>query len=151
MDYPFLLYGIGLAAAMVAASMTVTAFPDWRLARAAVVVFANWVIGTVFVLVSGVTDAWWFNIAIDAVAAAAILYRLSTHWQAALGLTYCLQIAMHIAYALLTAKGGAVPLPYYGALTAIAWLQLVMVGGWSGDVWLRRSAEAAAGKAEPKA
>ncbi len=139
MDYPFLFYGMGLAGAMVAASMTVTAYPDTRLARGAVVVFANWVLGTVFALVTGITDGWWFNIAIDALAAGAILYRLAGTWQAALGLTYCLQIAMHIAYALLTAKGDALPLSYYGALTAIAWLQLLLVAGWSGDTWLRRS------------
>jgi hypothetical protein len=138
MDYPFLLYGVGLAAAMVAASMTVTAYPNWQLARAALVVFANWVAGSVFALTTGITDGWWFNIAIDLVAAAAILYRLSGRWQVALGLTYCLQIAMHIAYAMLSAKGSAVPWPYYGALTALAWLQLLVVGGWSADIWLRR-------------
>jgi hypothetical protein len=138
MDAPFLLYGFGLAAAMAAASMTVTAYPNWRLARAAVAVFANWVIGTVFALTTQVTDGWWFNIGIDALAAGVIFYRLNSRWQVALGLTYCLQIAMHIAYAVLVAEGKAVPNSYYGALTAIAWLQLLLVLGWSGDVWLRR-------------
>lgn len=135
MDLPFLLYGFGLAGAMVAASLTVTAFPNWQLARAALVVFANWVVGTVFALSTDITDGWWFSIAIDAVAAGVILYRFSNQWQVALGLTYCLQIAMHLAYGLLIA---AQAWPYYSALTAIAWLQLLLVAGWSGDIWLRR-------------
>ena len=134
-DLPFLLYGVGLAVAMVAASLTVTAHPNWQLARAALVVFGNWVAGTVFVLATDVTDPWWFNIAIDAVAAGLIFYRLSGQWQVALGLTYCLQIAMHIAYGVIESTA---PWPYYSALTAIAWLQLLLVIGWSGDIWLRQ-------------
>jgi NhaP-type Na+/H+ and K+/H+ antiporter len=137
MDLPFLLYGFGLAGAMVAASLTVTAFPNWQLARAALVVFANWVVGTIFALSTDITDGWWFSIAIDAVAAGVILYRFSNQWQVALGLTYCLQIAMHLAYGLLIS---AQAWPYYSALTAIAWLQLLLVAGWSGDIWLRRPA-----------
>jgi len=148
MDLPFLAYGFGLAAVMVAASLTVTAHPNWQLARAALAVFANWVAGTVFALATDVTDGWWFNMAIDAAAAAVILYRLSSQWQVALGLTYCLQIAMHIAYGLL---GKADAWPYYSALTAIAWLQLLLVAGWSGDVWLRRAPrEPAPDSAEPR-
>ncbi|MEZ0243320.1 MAG: hypothetical protein ACAH11_08090 [Sphingomonas sp.] len=152
MDLPFLLYGFGLAGAMVAASLTVTAFPNWQLARAALVVFANWVAGTVFALATDITDGWWFSIAIDALAAVAILYGLSKQWQVALGLTYCLQIVMHLAYGLLPATG---PWPYYSALTAIAWLQLLLVAGWSGEIWLRRpqpGTDASAPKgAEPRA
>jgi hypothetical protein len=140
MDTPFLIYGFGLAVAMLAASMTVTAHPNWQLARAAAAVFANWVLGTAFAVMTDVTDGWWFNIGIDAVAALVIFYRLSSPWQAALALTYCLQIAMHIAYAAMVADGKAGPAAYYGALTAIAWLQLLLVIGWSGDIWLRRSA-----------
>ncbi|MCW3849202.1 hypothetical protein OF829_18340 [Sphingomonas sp. LB-2] len=134
-DLPFLLYGVGLAAAMVAASLTVTAHPNWQLARAALVVFGNWVVGTVFALTTDITDGWWFSIAIDAIAAGMIFYRLSSQWQVALGLTYCLQIAMHLAYGLIAA---AEPWPYYSALTAIAWLQLLLIAGWSGDIWLRQ-------------
>jgi hypothetical protein len=136
MDLPFLLYGCGLTAAMLAASLTVSAYPNWRLACAALAVFVNWVVGTTFAMTSGVTDGWWFSLAIDAAAAVAILYGLSSQWQVALGLTYCLQIAMHIAYAALPLGD---PWPYYSALTAIAWLQLMMVVGWSGDIWLRQS------------
>ena len=150
-DLPFLLYGFGLAAAMVTASLTVTAYPNWQLARAALVVFANWVAGTVFALATDITDGWWFSLAIDAVAAAVILYRLSNQWQVALGLTYCLQIVMHLASGLLNSADAW---HYYSALTAIAWLQLLLIGGWSGDVWLRRPrAEAdtrAPNRAEPR-
>jgi hypothetical protein len=147
-DPSFLAYGFGLAAAMVAASLTVTAFPNWQLARAALVVFANWVVGTVFVLATDISDGWWFNIAIDTLAAAVILYRVSRQWQVALGLTYCLQIAMHIAYALNVAADAW---PYYNALTAIAWLQLLMVVGWSGEIWLRRpKPDAEASQTEPR-
>jgi hypothetical protein len=147
MDLPFLLYGFGLAAAMVAASLTVTAHPNWQLARAALVVFANWVAGTVFALATDVTDGWWFSLAIDAIAATVILYRFSNQWQVAMGLTYCLQISMHLAYGMLTS---AQPWPYYSALTAIAWLQLLLVIGWSGDVWLRRPPREADAKAHPE-
>ena len=133
-DLPFLLYGFGLTVAMVTASLTVTAHPNWQLARAALVVFANWVAGTVFALTTDITDGWWFSLAIDALAAGVILYRFTNQWQVALGLTYCLQIAMHIAYATHVAPEAW---PYYSALTAIAWLQLLLILGWSGDVWLR--------------
>jgi len=146
-DLPFTLYGFGLAAAVVVASLTVTAHPNWQLARAALAVFVNWVAGTVFALTTDITDGWWFSLAIDAIAAAVILYRLSGQWQVALGLTYCLQIAMHLAYGLLSS---AHAWPYYSALTAIAWLQLLLVAGWSGDVWLRgKPRESAPNSAEP--
>lgn len=147
-DLPFLLYGFGLTAAMVAASLTVTAWPNWQLARAALVVFANWVAGTVFALASGITDGWWFSLAIDTLAAGVVLYRLSNQWQVALGLTYCLQIAMHLAYGLLVSASD--PWPYYSALTAIAWLQLLLIIGWSADTWLRRSKSDADPTGQPR-
>jgi hypothetical protein len=153
MDIPFLVYGIGLTVAVLAASLTVYGHPDWRLARATLALLFNWVAGTVFVMATETTDAWSFNIAIDVAAAAVILYRLAGRWQIALGLTYCLQIAMHVVYALSMARSAAHPWPYYSALTAIAWLQILLVLGWSFDVWLRakikRSERGKPGNAEP--
>lgn len=142
MDFPFLIYGVGLAAAMVAACLTVMVHPDWRLARSAVTVFANWLVGTVFALSTGITDGWWFNILIDGAAAAAIFYRLAGRWQAALGITYCVQLLGHAYYGWQLGRGVALPWSYYGWLTAIAWLQLLLIGAWAADTWLRGSAGA---------
>lgn len=135
MDLPFLFYGVGLAVAMVAASLTVTAFPDWQLARAALAVFANWLLGTLFAMASGVTDGWWFNILIDTGAAAVILHRMSSPWQALLGVTYCVQIAMHLAYSWLSVDGAADAMTYYAWLTRIAWAQLALLVIWSVELW----------------
>lgn len=151
MDLPFLLYGVGLAGAIVAASLTVTVHPDWQLARAALVVLVNWVLGTVFVLATGITDGWWFNIPIDLLAAAAIFHRLAGRWQAALAATYLVQLAGHAFYGWMAMRGDAAPWAYYGWLTAIAWLQLLLIGGWSADIWRRRGgARTSSEAAEPR-
>ncbi|MEI9850020.1 MAG: hypothetical protein WDN24_03095 [Sphingomonas sp.] len=122
-------------------------YPDARLARGALVVFANWVLGTVFALATRITDGWWFNMLIDAGAAAVILWRFAGRWQIALGLTYCVQVAGHLFYGWMLSRDAAAPWPYYSWLTAIAWLQLMLIGGWSWDVWRRSSAAARAAEA----
>ncbi|MCW3836875.1 hypothetical protein ACFQ1E_11630 [Sphingomonas canadensis] len=144
MDLPFLAFCFGMAAVMTAASLTVIAYPDVPLARGALVVFVNWVLGTVFALSTNITDGWWFNILIDLASAVALLRLGRGRWQVGLGLTYCIQLCGHLFYALTITRGQAAAWPYYSWLTAIAWLQLLLVAGWAADVWWRSSRAARA-------
>jgi hypothetical protein len=132
---PFYLYALGLAVAICAAGLTVRRTFDAQLLRSLGAVVVNWLIGTAFAFGTGITDGWWFNICIDTGAAAAILFRPAGRWQAALGVSYVVQIAMHCGYGLLSMRGAQDPMAYYNWLTGIAWLQLLILGGWCGGIW----------------
>jgi hypothetical protein len=133
---PFYLYASGLMAAAAIALATAIRHDNAQLARSVLAVTANWLAGVGFNLATGITDGWWFNIAIDAAAAAVIMYRPASRPQSILGVTYCVQIAMHCGYGLLNLLHQPVdPMPYYNWLTGIAWVQLLILGGWSGGLW----------------
>jgi hypothetical protein len=132
------LYALGLGVAIAAAGFTSLRYPNGQLVRSMAAVALNWMLGLAFNFGTGITDGWWFNICIDIAAAVVILYRPAGRWQAALGVTYCIQIAMHCGYGLLAIKGATDPMAYYNWLTGIAWLQLLVVGGWCGGVWSGR-------------
>lgn len=136
---PLLMYATGLAAATFIAALTVRKFPNGQLVRCAAALAVNWLFGVAFGLLTGITDGWWFNILIDSAAAFVILWRPAGKWQAALGVTYCAQIAMHIGYGFLSLRQANDPMPYYDWLTWVAWAQLLILGGWCGGIWLRHS------------
>jgi len=136
MDLPFLLYGLGLVATMFAVALTAIARPNWPLSRSALAVLFNWMVGTAYVAWTGITDAWRFNIAIDLATALVIVFHTRSRWQIALVATYCIQIVMHGYYGLKALHGATLPWSYYGALTAIAWLQLLLLLGWAVETWI---------------
>lgn len=132
-------YATGLILAVFFASLTSIRFADSRLLRAAVAIGCNWLAGVAFNELTGVTDGWLFNIVIDALAATAILWRPAGRTQSILGVSYCVQISMHCGYGLLILLQKSVdPMPYYNWLTGIAWVQLLILGGWGAGLWMHR-------------
>lgn len=127
------IYALLLAVAFYTASTIAFQLQDWQLLRSAIAVLANWAFGIAFNYTTGITDGWWFNICIDTGAAAAILWHPAGRWQAVLGVTYCVQIAMHLGYGVvLLLQQTPDPMAYYHWLTVIAFAQLVVLGGWTG-------------------
>lgn len=134
----FWLYIYALIVAMLFAGGTAHVTRNEPLARCAAALLVNWLVGMA-VSFMGWTDAWPVNIPLDALTAVVILIRPAGRWQSALGVTYCIQIVMHIGYgALLTLKMGADAMAYYTQLTGVAFLQLAILGGWGIDLWGRR-------------
>jgi hypothetical protein len=132
------IYSFGLAVALVVAYITVAVTLDWRVFRVITAIAINWCLGSAFTYFTEITDGWWFNILIDGLAAWVILYSPSGKCQSALGVSYCIQIAMHVGYgARVLLIGDADRWQYYNALTFIAWLQLLLVGGWCIVLWDR--------------
>ena len=133
---PFYRYALGLALVFLAAAFVAYRYRDDRLARAAFAVAINWFFGVGLNVATGITDGWWFNIVIDALAATVILWRPAGRFQSILGVTYCIQIAMHCGYGLNMLLHNAVdPMLYYDILTGIAWAQLAVLGGWVAWIW----------------
>lgn len=130
-------YILLLTAAVIFALFTAAAKHDEPLARGAVALLVNWIIGMA-ISIGGWTDAWPVNIPLDAITAGVVLLRPAAKWQAALAVTYCVQIIMHIGYGTrLTLGMGADAMEYYNQLTGVAFLQLAILGGWSIDLWGR--------------
>jgi len=127
----FIAYCVALAAAMAISLPTALARGDWALVRCALALLANWVIGMAISLFW--SDAWPSNIVLDAATAYIVLRKPAGKWQAALGVTYCIQIMAHLGYGVRILLGiGADAMEYYNNLTAIAFFQLFLLGGWSG-------------------
>lgn len=104
--------------------------------RTAAAIGANWLANTAFVLVTGIYDPWLFFIATDAIAAGVVLYQPAQKVQAVIGWTYMAQIIMHVIYSVST--NNMAQFAYWQMLTAIAFVQLVLLGGWIGGAWYRR-------------
>ncbi len=137
---PFLAYGLGLSLTAGAVWILCRFEPSddtVRLGRCMAIVIANWLLGSSFVILTGVADPWWFSLMLDVAAGAAVLTRPAGRWQAALGTAYCAQICMHLGYAWCWWRSCADILRYYDQLTAVAWGQLGLLGGWCGYIWLR--------------
>lgn len=127
-------YLTGLVAVAVFAAMTARVTDNTALARSMAAVMFNWLAGIAYNSLTGIVDGWQFNIMIDSITATVILFRPAGKWQALLGVSYCVQIAMHGGYGALSISGTPNPHKYYMALTSVAWLQLLLVGGWCGGV-----------------
>lgn len=109
--------------------------------RTAVVLAANWLVGTFFVMVTGIGDAWWFNILIDGISAAIVLHDPAGRAQAMVGWVYVGMIICHVTYGAVQTQvlahmmGWPVNNPdqsdnYWMILLILAMMQLVIVGGW---------------------
>lgn len=108
---------------------------DAKMMRTVAAIFANWALGTAFVLATGIYDAWAFSLALDAMTAFAILYHPAGRPQAAIGWAYIAQIIMHAVYAV--SDHAIAQHAYWQLLTWIAYLQLALLGGWVGHGWYR--------------
>jgi len=105
------------------------------LLRCLSVVVAVWVAGFLYSAATGDFTHWAVNIAIDGIAARMILRHPAGKMQAALGGTYAVQVAMHIAYGARETWTIADPIAYYDMLTIVAYAQLAILGGWALGTW----------------
>ncbi len=96
--------------------------------RTAFAILANWIAGTVFVYATHIPDAWWFSFAIDAMAARLILHQPAGSYQAMIGATYMAQLLLHVVYAFSSHTLGQEI--YWYDLTFLAYVQLLLMGGW---------------------
>lgn len=134
---PFAKFAIGIMVASGASFFTAAARDQEQLARSAGAVLLNWLVGSAFAWATGITDAWWWSIVIDIAAATVILLHPAGRCQAAIGATYVAQIGMHFGYGWCWWRGCADAWAYYDWLTTVAWVQLGLLGGWCGSIWLR--------------
>ncbi len=104
--------------------------------RTALAILGNWVAGTTFVYATAIYDGWWFSLVIDALAASFVLHQPAGKTQALIGWTFMAQILLHVVYAFSNHDVGAYH--YWQVLTAIAFVQLLLLGGWIGGYRWRR-------------
>jgi hypothetical protein len=96
-------------------------------------ILGNWVANTGFVLLSGnPTAPLWFA-ATDVAAAAIILRHPAGRVQAAIGWVYVAQIIAHFVF--LVRADEAAAYDYWLLLTRLAWVQLLLLGGWGIGRW----------------
>lgn len=96
--------------------------------RTALALVANWIANTAYVMATGDYSPWGWFIATDAAAAWIVLWHPAGRVQSLVGWCFMAQILLHGVYAIsdpiLAAR------PYWEALTIIAFLQLLFLGGW---------------------
>lgn len=99
------------------------------LRRTAAAMAANAILNAGFVVASGIEDPWAWYIAMDAAAAAIVLHQPAGKAQSVIGSLYMAQIVVHGVYA---ASGDAVSKDaYWQVLIALAFAQLLVLGGWT--------------------
>lgn len=99
------------------------------LRRTALAMAANATLNAGFVVASGIEDPWTWYIAMDAAAAAIVLHQPAGKAQSVIGSLYMAQIVVHGVYA---ASGAAVSKDaYWQVLIALAFAQLLVLGGWT--------------------
>lgn len=103
------------------------------------VVASNWCAWSAFILATGAYEPWQFGIAVDGLAMTVLLFYPSNRIRAVLAATYCAQVAMHIAFGLLTMSRGVHNVDIYANwLGYIGWAQIALVGGHGGaGIWHR--------------
>lgn len=122
------------------------------MARTALVIAGNWVVNTGYVWATGLYDPWFWFILTDTVSAQLVLYQPAGKTQSLIGWTYISQIIMHGIYAISNPVLAA--WPYWQMLTALAFVQLALLGGWvvghGGGAWYRAFGSRYFGVAGPK-
>lgn len=100
--------------------------------RTILAIAGNYVISFAYTWTTKDPDPWPLFMALDFATALVILIRPAGRAQAIIGLTYIMQIAIHTSYAL--AGSGADGRIYWWLITAFAFLQLILIGGWWANV-----------------
>jgi uncharacterized membrane protein YsdA (DUF1294 family) len=121
-----------------------------RAIRLALLLFANWVVGTFVVGLLGVPDPALIFMALDFVTAWAVLgcpglsklgiaglsSRPVGRVEGLIGVTYQIMIVTHAVYFFIDIPAAKVA--YWRILAGLSWLQLAAVGGWLGLELARR-------------
>lgn len=111
-------------------------FGSAQMIRTGAAIFANWALGTAFVLLTGIYDPWWWFLALDAATAFVIMYHPAGRPQSAIGVTFIAQIIIHAVYAV--SQRDIAAFAYWQILTWIAFVQLLLLGGWIVGFWWSR-------------
>lgn len=99
-------------------------------------ILAVWLLGVAYVNLVQDFTPWKFNLPADACAAFLIMRRPAERIQGYIGLTFCIQVTFHIGYGIRELMGApSDAVLYYDALTYLALLQLLLLGGWCGGIW----------------
>lgn len=106
-----------------------------QMIRTALVLLCNWIAGTAFVLATGIHDPWLLSIVLDGLSAFIILYQPAGRMQSVIGCTFIAQVMLHAVY--FASDRAIAAYPYWQILTAMAFVQLVLLGGWVGGRWYR--------------
>lgn len=98
--------------------------------RTAMTLAANWAVNTAFVIATEIYDPWLWFMLIDTLSARIILHQPADKPQAIIGALYMVQITVHAIY---FASTGVLAEPHYWqVLIALAFVQLIILGGWLG-------------------
>lgn len=103
------------------------------------VLASNWCAWSLFITLTGIYEPWQFGIVVDSAAMLVLLHRPSNRIRAILAASYCIQVAMHIAFGLVVMTRGVSDVDLYANwLGYIGWAQLSLVGGHAGGgIWRR--------------
>jgi len=112
------------------ACAALTACGNWSLRICALVLIANFGLNESYVRMSGEYAPWVWFLFTDSAALIILTMAFAGRVGAVLAATYATQIIMHLGYGISTT--GA-PYTYWQSLTAMAWLQLIILfaGGMS--------------------
>jgi hypothetical protein len=90
----------------------------------ALVLIANFIANETYVRITGQYTPWLYFLATDTIALIALTFPFSGRIGAILAATYATQLVMHLSYGISTS---GVAYTYWQALTAMAWLQLLIL------------------------
>lgn len=117
--YQYALYALGLLILLTG---------DGRMKRTVLTILA------VMLAAWGLSDLWptvpyaWAMIAVDSIACIVICTHPAGKWQSAIGLSYIVQVIVHIGRIIL--GDNCDMFGYYWGLSLVAILQLLLLGGW---------------------
>lgn len=95
------------------------------------ILLGNWAACALMYYTAGDVTNWVALASIDYVSAVVLALIAVRGWQLAVVALYAGMLVLHVAYSLHDIfRVGITPLQYFDALTVLAWLQLVAVGGW---------------------
>ena len=132
MDFNHIVYAVYVAV-LIATCFAVSGLWGRLLAsppkqRTAIVLACNWVLNTLYVISTGITDPWWWFVLTDATSARIVLHQPAGKAQATVGWVYMAQILMHVVYA--ASDRAIAAIPYWQVLISLAFVQVIVLGGW---------------------
>lgn len=107
------------------------ALGEWKLAIVPAVLFGDWAILSLAYQITGEAYSVTLMVTVDLVAAELIMLRMTTRWEAALLLTYVVEMVAHASYAF-GSHGRHSQYIYWWALNDTAWIQAALCVAWGG-------------------
>lgn len=109
--------------------------------RRTILTIAGVYILQLFVLAPLLWPHWSWSLAVaglDALACVIVTWKPAGKWQSVIGLSFLLQIGIHAGRLIAEINtGGSNMDSYFWGLSGLAFLQLLLLGGWFGDTYRR--------------